>query len=332
MGASGADQPRLPPREDGMIALTFIIRRLALLLLVLVLVSMMTFLIVNVLPGDVASAVLGDMATPEQTRIVRVAMGLDRPLIDRYVHWISALAQGDMGVSLQYGRPIGPVLLGRLGNSAILGGITMLIGAPLAIALGVIAALRPHGWLDTLITGFSIGAHALPEYVVGLLAILLLSIWWPLLPGSSLMDPNENPLLRPEALVLPVGVLVVSMLAFIGQLTRASAIGVMNSPYIRTAILKGVPRWRVVTHHALPNLLPPAIAEIGMYFGYCIGGLVVVETLFSYAGLGQMLSNAVAYRDVPTIQATVLVVAAAYGLGNLLADVAALLLNPRLRS
>lgn len=259
-------------------------------------------------------------------------MGLDQPLVTRYLHWIGSVLRGDFGLSLQYGRPIGPMLFGRLGNSAILGCITLAIGAPLAIALGVLASLRPHSWLDRGISGFSIGTHAMPEYVIGLVAILSLSIWWPLLPGSSLMDPNENPILRPEALVMPVGVLVLGMLAAIGQLTRATAIGVMDSPYIRTAILKGVPRWRVVLVHALPNLLPPAIAEIGMYFGYMIGGLVVVETLFSYAGIGQMMTNAVAFRDVPTIEAAVLVVAAAYGVGNLLADIMALLLNPRLRS
>ncbi|MBN8874323.1 MAG: ABC transporter permease [Rhodospirillales bacterium] len=315
-----------------MTALVFICRRLALLLLVLALVSILTFAIVNVLPGDVATAVLGDTSTPDQVQSVRIAMGLDQPLLVRYLHWIEGVLRGDFGASLQYGRPIGPMLLGRLENSAILGLITLAIGAPLAVGFGLVAALRPGGWLDRVISGFSVGTHALPEYVIGLVAILAFSIWWPLLPGSSLMDPSENPLHRPEALVLPVGVLVLGMLAVIGQLTRASAIGVLASAYIRTAVLKGVPYWRVVLRHALPNLLPPAIAEIGMYFGYVIGGLVVVETLFSYAGVGQMMTNAVAYRDVPTIQAAVLVVAAAYGVGNLLADVVALLTNPRLRT
>jgi peptide/nickel transport system permease protein len=315
-----------------LLALTFILRRVALLVLVLFAVSVLTFGIVNVLPGDVATAILGDMATPDQVAAVRTALGLDQPLAARYLSWIGGVLQGDFGKSLQYGQPIGPMLYGRLGNSAILGLITLAIAAPSAIALGMVAALRPGGVLDRVISAFSVGTYALPEYVIGLLAILVFSIWWQILPGSSLMDPNENPLNRPEALVLPVGVLVIGMLAFISQITRASMIQVMSSAYIRTATLKGVPRWRVVLKHALPNLLPPTIAEIGMYFGYVIGGLVVVETLFSYAGLGQMMTNAVSYRDVPTIQAAVLLVAAAYGIGNLLADVAALLLNPRLRS
>lgn len=309
----------------------FILRRLGLLVVVLLLVSMLTFAIVNVLPGDVATAILGDLATPDKVVALRHTMGLDQPLAERYLHWIVGVLHGDFGKSLQYGRPIGPMLAGRLGNSAILGLITLALGAPLAVALGVTAALRPHGWLDRIISGVSVGLHALPEYVVGLLGILVFSIWWPILPGSSLMDASQNPLDHPAALVMPVGVLLLGMLAIIGQLTRGAAIQVMGRPYIRTAILKGVPRWRVVLKHALPNLLPPAITEIGMYIGYAIGGLVVVETLFSYAGIGQMMTNAVAYRDVPTIEAAVLVVAAAYGIGNLLADVAAMLLNPRLR-
>jgi peptide/nickel transport system permease protein len=298
---------------------------------VLFVVSVLTFGIVNVLPGDVATAILGDMATPNQVLALRAKLGLNEPLALRYWQWMIGMLRGDLGRSLQYGQPIAPMLFARLGNSAILGLTTLAIAAPASIALGMAAALRPGRLLDRVISAFAVGAYALPEYVIGLLLMLVFSIWWPLLPGSSLMDPNENPLHRPIALVLPVTVLVIGMLAFVSQITRASMIQVMGSAYIRTAILKGVPRWRVVLKHALPNLLPPTVAEIGMYFGYVIGGLVVVETLFSYAGLGQLMTNAVSYRDVPTIQATVLVVAAAYGIGNLLADIVALLLNPRLR-
>ena len=312
--------------------LAFALRRLGLLAVVMFIVSLLTFGIVNVLPGDVVNAILGDTAMPNQVTALRHAMGLNEPVALRYLHWVGGALHGDFGSSLRYGQPIAPMLFGRLGNSAILGIITLLLGAPLGLALGVVAALRPRRPLDRLISGVSVGLHAIPEYVTGLFAILALSIWLPLLPGSSLMDPNQNPLSRPEALVMPVGVLLLGMLAVIGQLTRASAIQVMQSAYVRTAVLKGVPHWKVVLKHALPNLLPPAIAEIGMYFGYLIGGLVVVETMFSYAGIGQMMTDAVAYRDVPTIEAAVLVVAAAYGAGNLLADVAALLLNPRLRS
>lgn len=314
-----------------MTVIAFVLRRCGLLVLVLFAVSVLTFAIVNVLPGDVATAVLGDMATPQMVEAVRERMGLGQPLVHRYAEWIVGVVHGDFGRSLQHGQAIAPMLLGRLGNSAILGGITLAIAAPLSILLGVLAALRPGGVTDRVISGFAVATHAVPEYVIGLLAILTFSIWLPWLPGSSLMDPNENPLSRPEALILPIGVLVVGMLAIISQVTRAGMIQALASPYVRTATLKGLPRWKVVMKHALPNVLPPTVTEIGMYFGYVIGGLVVVETLFSYAGIGQMMTNAVSYRDIPTIQAGVLVVAAAYGIGNLCADVAALLLNPRLR-
>jgi peptide/nickel transport system permease protein len=314
-----------------MVVIGFILRRCLLLVLVLLAVSVLTFGIVNVLPGDVATAVLGDMATPQMVEAVRERMGLGAPLPERYFTWMIGVLHGDLGRSLQHGQAITPMLLGRLGNSAILGGITLAIAAPLSVLLGVLAALKPGGVMDRLISGFAVATHALPEYVIGLLAILVFSIWLPLLPGSSLMDPNENPLSRPDALILPIGVLVIGMLAIISQVTRAGMIQALASPYVRTATLKGLPRWKVVMKHALPNVLPPTVTEIGMYFGYVIGGLVVVETLFSYAGIGQMMTNAVSYRDIPTIQAGVLVVAAAYGIGNLCADVAALMLNPRLR-
>jgi peptide/nickel transport system permease protein len=312
--------------------LNFILRRVGLLVIVLFAVSVLTFAIVNVLPGDVANAVLGDMASPAQVELVRQRMGLNEPLAMRYLIWIAGILHGNLGNSLQYGQTISSMVAGRLVNSAILGLLSLLIAAPLAIAIGTIAAMRPGGPLDRCISGLAVAAYAVPEYVTGLFAILLFSIWLAVLPGSSLMDPSENPLGRPQALVLPVGVLVVGMLAFISQLTRANMIQVLASPYIRTAVLKGMPRHVVVLKHALPNVLPPTITEIGMYFGYVIGGQVVVETLFSYAGLGQLITNAVAFRDIPTIEVGVLIVAAAYGVGNLLADITALLLNPRLRS
>jgi peptide/nickel transport system permease protein len=312
--------------------LGFLVRRFASLVLVLLAVSVVTFCIVNVLPGDVATAVLGDLATPEQVAGLRARLGLNEPLPLRYLEWISSVVHGDFGTSLQHGQKIAPILLARLGNSAILGLLGLVIAVPASVALGVLAALRPGRMVDRCISGFAVTAYALPEYVMGLILILLFSIWLQWLPGSSLMDPNENPLARPAALVLPVGVMVTGMLAFMSQVTRATMIEVLGSDYVRTAILKGLPAWAVVLKHALPNALPPIIAEIGMNFGYVIGGLVVVETLFSYAGLGQMVTNAVNYRDIPTIEAAVLVVAAAYGIGNLLADTAALVLNPRLRS
>ena len=184
------------------------------------------------------------------------------------MQWVSGVMHGDFGTSLQHGQKIAPILLARLGNSAILGLLGLVIAVPFAVALGVLAALRPGRLVDRCISGFAVTAYALPEYVVGLVLILSFSIWLQWLPGSSLMDPNENPLARPAALVLPVGVMVTGMLAFMSQVTRATMIEALRSGYVRTAILKGLPTWVVVLKHALPNALPPIIAEIGMNFGY----------------------------------------------------------------
>jgi peptide/nickel transport system permease protein len=313
-------------------ALQLILRRLVLLLVVLAVVSVLTFVIVNVLPGDVAYAMLGDLGTPEQVAALRKQMGLDLPLLMRYQHWIGGMLRGDFGTSLQFSVPIAPMLLGRLGNSAILGGITLLVAVPLSVLLGVIAGVRQGRLVDRLVSGFAIIAFALPEYVTGLLLILVFSIWLPLLPGSSLMDPSANPLDRPAALVLPVAVLVLGMLAYLSQITRAGMITALESAYVRTALLKGLPGRVVVLRHALPNMLLPTLSEIGMSFGYVLGGIVIVETLFSYAGIGQMMVNAIDHRDIPVVVASVLVVAVAYGVGNLFADVTSILLNPRLRS
>lgn len=313
-------------------AVQLILRRLGLLLVVLFIVSVLTFIIVNVLPGDVANAILGDLGTPAQVAALRRQMGLDLPLLTRYATWIGGVLHGNFGQSLQYGVPIAPMLLGRLRNSAILGIITLLIAVPTAVLLGVIAGVRQGGLTDRIVSGFAVIAFSLPEYVVGLVLILAFSIWLPLLPGSSLMDPSANPLDHPAALVLPVAVLTLGMLAYLSQVTRAGMITALDSSYLRTAVLKGLPGWVVVLKHALPNVLLPAISEIGMSFGYVLGGIVIVETLFSYAGIGQMMVNAVDHRDIPVVEAAVLAVAVAYGIGNLLADVTSILLNPRLRS
>lgn len=313
-------------------AADLILRRLGLMVVVLFIVSVLTFGIVNVLPGDVAHSILGDLGTPEQVAALRMRLGLNEPLLTRYLIWIGGALHGDFGISLQFDQPIGPILIGRLSNSAVLGVITLLVAVPLSVLLGVVAGVREGHFTDRLVSGFSIVTFALPEYVIGILLILVFGIWWPILPGSSLMDPGANPLMRPKALVLPVAVLSLGMLAYLSQVTRAGMITALQSPYIRTAVLKGLPGWVVVMKHALPNVLLPTLAEIGMNFGYVLGGIVIVETLFSYAGLGQMMVTAVNHRDIPVVQAAVLVVAVAYGIGNLCADVASIMLNPRLRA
>jgi peptide/nickel transport system permease protein len=279
----------------------------------------------------VAVAILGETATPAEVAALRARLGLDQPLVQRYIVWVLAFVQGDFGTSLSFNQPVAPVLFGRLSNSVILAALVLIAVVPLSIGLGVIAAIYEGKAVDRIVSAASVVGYALPEFVIGLTLILLFSILYPILPGSSLIEPGANPLSRPSALVLPVVVLVIHQIAHLSQITRASTIKALGSHFVRTAVLKGLPRRRVIWRHAVPNALAPVIAEIGMNFGYVLGGLVVVETLFSYSGIGQLMVMSVETRDIPTLQATVLLIAAAYGFGNLFADVAALYLNPRLR-
>lgn len=307
-------------------------KRIALLAVTLWLVSLLTFSIVEVLPGDAAQAMLGDAGTPAQVEALRRQIGLDRPWWVRYGQWMEHALQGDLGLSQQYRMPVAEMIGGRLRNSAVLGALALLISAPLAIGLGTLAAVHEGRWLDRVIGALTLVGFGLPEYVLGALAILLFSIWFPLLPASSLVDPGQSPWARPAALVLPVLVLTLGLLTYVTQITRSCMSQALRSDYVRTALLKGMPYRRVVLRHALPNVMLPVLAEIGMHFGYVIGGLVVVETLFSYAGIGQMMMSAVSFRDIVAVQGTVLVIALAYGCGNLIADLFAIGFDPRLRT
>lgn len=313
-------------------AIELILRRLVLMVLILFAVSFLTFLIVHVLPGDVANAILGDLATPDQVELVRERMGLNEPVLLRYWHWVTAFASGDFGVSLAYNTPIAPLVFERLSRSVLLALISLAVAVPVSVALGVLAAMYQGSLIDRIITGTVVLFFALPEYVVALMLILVFSIWLGWLPGSSLIPPGDGVLGHPAAIVLPVTVVTVGMLAYLSQVTRASMVAALRANYVRTATLKGLPGAVVVVKHALRNAMLPALVEIGLNFGYTLGGLVIVETVFAYAGIGQLLMMAVQSRDIPTIQAVVIVIAAAYGIGNLIADVVSIALNPKLRT
>jgi peptide/nickel transport system permease protein len=311
--------------------LSFLVKRLALIVLVLFFVSIVIFLVVNILPGDVAQAVLGSEATPAQVEAMRERLGLNRPLYVRYAEWIGGVLRGDLGQSLRLDLPIAPLLSQRLKNSLALAGFALLTGVPLSVALGIIAGVR-HGKLsDRSISILTVTAVSLPEYVWGIAFILAFALYWPILPASSLIDPGSNPLDSIKVLILPAATLTLRTMAHTAQLTRTSMIEVLETNYIRTARLKGLAEWEVVVRHALRNGLLPTITVIGMNLGWLLGGLVVVETVFSYPGIGQLMVDAVSYRDVPMIQATVLLIAFAYAVGNLLADLAYAYLNPRIR-
>jgi peptide/nickel transport system permease protein len=309
----------------------FVIRRLLFSALVLLMVSVVVFAVVQVLPGDVASMILGTDATPEDVATMRENLGLNRPAYVRYVEWIGGAVRGDWGTSLRLNQPVAPLIMTRMGNSAVLAGLTLLIAVPLAIGLGVYAGLRQGRLPDRVIALVTLIGTSLPEFVWGNLLIIVFAFWLRWLPPSSLMDPGDPLFAQFKLLILPVATLTMVMLAYTSRMTRTSMIEVLERNFIRTARLKGIGERQVILRHALPNALLPTITIVAMNIGWLMGSLVVVETVFSFPGLGRMMVFAVSNRDVPMLQMTVLVTAGIYCLANLVADVLYAYLNPRVR-
>lgn len=311
--------------------LRFLLRRFAFMALTLLIVSAVIFSVTELLPGDVAVMILGSEATDETLAALRGQLGLDQPAPQRYWNWLTSAAQGDFGESLRMRTPVGPLVLERLKNSLALAGIAFAIGVPLALALGVISGLRKDRPADKAITTITLLGVSVPEFVIGSVLIILFASIWPVLPATSLIDPKSNPLENAKYLILPALTLVVVTLAHLARMTRASVVRVMRTDYVRTALLKGVPRGRVILRHVLPNALLPSITIIAINIGWMIGGLIVVETVFGYPGLGQLMIFAVTNRDMPLVQAVALLVAMIYAIANLGADVLYAALNPRIR-
>lgn len=299
--------------------------------LTLFIVSMVIFAVTELLPGDVAVMILGSEATDDTLAALRTQLGLDRPAPARYVAWLTGAARGDFGESLRMRTEVGPLVFERLKNSLALAGIAFVVGVPLALGLGIIAGLRKDRLVDKAITMTTLLGISVPEFVIGSVLIILFASLWPILPATSLIDPSANPLESMKYLILPAATLVLVTLAHTARMTRASVVRVLRTDYVRTATLKGMPRSRVILRHVLPNALLPSITIIAINVGWMIGGLIVVETVFGYPGLGQLMIFAVTNRDVPLVQAVALLVATIYAVANLGADLLYAALNPRIR-
>jgi peptide/nickel transport system permease protein len=311
--------------------LAFVGRRLGLLALVMAIVSVLIFGIVQILPGDVAVMILGTSATPADLTALRQKLGLDRPAPLRYADWVSGAIRGEWGTSLQYRVPVRPLVLERLRRSAALAALALAVAVPLAIGLGVLAALRRNGLFDQTVGLVTLVAVSLPEFIVGTVLILVLAFRFAVFPPSSLIDPGASPWTVAPKLALPVLTLVLALLAHMTRMTRASMLDVLEQPYIRAARLKGLRPRRVILRHALRNALLPTVGIVAINVGFLIGGIVVVETVFAYPGLGRLMVDAVNHRDVPVIQMAALVIALTYALANLAADLAYAYLDPRIR-
>jgi len=300
-------------------------------LLTLVAISALLFAATNLLPGDVAEALLGQQATPEALHNIRAALGLDQPAWLRYLHWLGGAVHGDFGTSLASGRPVAAQLLPRLGNTLLLAFLAAMISVPLAVGLGVLSAIREGGVLDRLVSVLSLVTISVPEFFVGyiLVAVFAVQLGW--LPSIALITGGMSFAQRLGAIALPVATLVIVVLAHMLRMTRASLLAVMSAPFIEMAFLKGLSRSTVVVRHALPNAAAPIVAVVALNLGYLIVGVVVIEAVFVYPGAGQLMVDAVSKRDLPLIQACGLVFAATYVVLNTLADMLVIYTNPRLR-
>jgi peptide/nickel transport system permease protein len=312
--------------------LDLIARRVLIGCVTLFVVSILVFFATQVLPGNAAYAVLGRSATPNRLRALELQLHLNRGLLAQYWAWLSGLLAGRLGTSLANGQDVWGQIYPRLIASSGLVVISGVIGSVAGVTLGSVAALRKDGWFDRIASTIALAVTSLPEFVVAIGLILLFATTVShLLPAVSLMPPGTYFWSEPRLLILPVATLVIVIIPYIFRMVRAAMIEALESDYVEMARLKGVPSWRIVFVHALPNALPPTIQVIGLSVLYLAGGIVVVEYVYNYPGVGYSLMYAVQSRDIPEIQAIVVILAAFYVFMNILTDVIALLATPRRR-
>jgi peptide/nickel transport system permease protein len=311
----------------------FVLRRALLGLLTLWVVSLVVFAATQALPGDPAQAILGRDATPESLATLREELNLDRPVVSQYLDWLGGVLTGDPGNSLAAGIPIGELLSDRIVNSLTLVVLAAVISIPLSIAIGAYAALRRDGVFDQTSSIVTLVLAALPEFVVGIALVVLFAttvLSWA--PAVSYIPPGSRPWNDLAGLVLPTLTLVIAVTPYVARIMRASMIEVLQSDYVEMARLKGMSEGVVIRRHALPNALGPTFQVIALNLAYLAGGVIVVEYVFNFPGIGGALRDAVANRDLPVVQTIAMLIAAVYVLTNLVADIATILVTPRLRT
>lgn len=309
----------------------FLLKRLGLALITLFLLSVIVFAISTILPGNVGRSVLGPFATQESVDALNAQLGTDRPVLEQYWDWASGLVQGDLGQSLTLQIPAWDLLQPALENSLKLALVAFLIVVPVSIVGGVIAGLRYGGITDKGITIAGISLAAMPEFVSGIILILVFGIWLGWLPVTAQWDEGANLLTQLKYLLLPALTLTFVLFGYIARITRAGMIEALDSDYTRTAYLKGLPSSVVVRKHVLRNALLPTIAVVAVQVGYLVGGLVAVEVLFNYQGIGLLIYESAREKDLPLLTAGVLVVGVVYLVVTLIADILYAVLNPRIR-
>ena len=308
----------------------FLIVRLSLIVVTLLAVSVAIFSLIEFAPGDAASTMLGQGATPDNLKALRERMGLDKPPHVRYLNWIGGAVRGDLGIAAS-GKEISSIIGGRLFNSALLAVGAFLIAIPLGLVMGVVVGVKSDTAWDRILTLGGLVTISLPEFVTGIALLLILSSTLGWLPSSSIMMPGESIIGNPQVLIMPILTITGALFAYIFRMARANVIDVMGSNYVRTAILKGLPMRTVVVRHVMPNAMLPTITVIANNVGWLFGGLIIVENLFAYPGMGGLLINAINTQDIRMLQSTAMVIAAVYAFSNLAADLTYGWLNPRVR-
>ncbi|RWC25557.1 MAG: ABC transporter permease [Mesorhizobium sp.] len=308
-----------------------IAQRIALGILLLLAVSVLIFVGTQILPGDVAQSILGQSATPVALANLRKEMGLNDPAYVRYFHWLFGILHGDLGRALTSKLDIATSIKERLWNTLFLAFWAATVAVPLAIILGLIAVRYRNGPIDKLISGLALASTSVPEFFIGYLLVYFLAVKFQVFPGISTVYSDMPLLEKMQAIALPCTTLMLGVLASMMRMTRAAILNVMQSAYIETAELKGLTALEIIRNHALPNAIAPIINVIMLNLAYLVVGVVVIEVIFVYPGMGQYLVDHVAKRDVPVVQAVGLIFAAVYIFLNVIADVASILANPRLR-
>jgi peptide/nickel transport system permease protein len=310
-----------------------VLRRLALAVLTLWLVSLLVFAATLALPGDAAQAILGREATPARLAALRDQLNLDEPVLTQYLKWLGGIVTGDLGNSAATQEPVSELLSDRVGNSLFLVLISAAVAVPMSILIGVWTAMRRDRPVDHIVSTASLILASLPEFVIGILLILLFATEvFHAFPAVSLLGPGQKAWDDPDVVVLPAATLVLAVVPYISRIMRGSMIEVLESEYVTMATLKGLPRRTVIWRHAVPNAIVPAIQVTALQLAYLAGGVVVVEFVFSYPGIGAALVEAVGNRDMPVVQAVTMLAAGIYVGLNILADVGTILVTPKLRT
>jgi peptide/nickel transport system permease protein len=309
-----------------------ILRRVGAALITLLLVSIVIFTIASLLPGDAAQEVLGQSATAEQVAALRTEMGLDRPAPVRYVGWLGDLLQGDPGHSFVANLPVSDIIAERLPNSLLLAGLTAAVAVPIALLIGIVAAIRRGRATDRVLNIITLSLVAIPEFLVATVGVLIFSVYLLWLPSIALVSEEATFGEMLRSLALPILSLAAVVIAQMARMTRAAVADQLDRPYVEMALLKGVPYTRIILFHVMPNAVGPVVNAIALSLSFLMGGAIIVETIFNFPGLASLMVNAVTSRDMPLLQACAMIFCAAYLALMLIADVIAILANPRLRA